>query len=593
MNSNSANRQYESQQNSGRNQQQQQKASTQSSSGVNAQQAHHSEQASHIPSQQQRSGQTPAQAQCGKTQPSQQQSQQRGQQGQQKGRSLPSEQLNDIPTGTSFATPTTTTRSSTTAITLTTTTAVTVSPVALTYTPRPTVAPYRPSSKPSLLTDKEFAELWDPQLDKLRLGVLLPLNTSEKELDALVIRKGLSAIKLAVKHMNDRNIIPAPLKRIKNVESRIQVLIASGNTQLDVLNAARNAGLMSEEYAWVTSNEISSAYRNRTDRRDFDGLVMVDNGWNLSGYGPYDDFLREWAHLNTTEYPGAGQSTLENNEALAYSCAMMIAEAYAEVLRRSGMPGGQPNQTMVQAIIKGDMTGEIVMTNFYKNRSFKSPAGPITLNAKGDRVEGYYVVASLQDGYPHNFGLIMTGNYSTYTRPMFKNGSTIPPHDAPLWAVQNPTWHNTGGVILGTASIIVILTTASICIAQVFLLPLGVTLLVGALTVKNYRIYRIFNSVGFSNDVFQTRLLMRYVLMIVALCIIPPIIQVIMDKPRPMTINIRQYQWIQCQSNNRTSWFIGSAILPFVLVLFGVYLAFRTRNVVFLWNEARQIALVH
>ncbi|KAF9156133.1 hypothetical protein DFQ26_009458 [Actinomortierella ambigua] len=553
------------------------------------------------------------------------------------------------------------------------------------------VEPHRPSIRPSLLTEQEYKDLWDPQPDKFRLGVLLPFNTPKTDLDAKLIRNGFSAIKLAVKHINEQKIIPGvnvsilvcdsqqsalysidggaaisaagrlitnkvgavigdihseltryealmtssiqipqcsyasastrlsdttvypyffrtiptaivlldamlnvvehlkwrritilydvtvmgweagepydvnfteALQRTKEVASRIQFLVSAGKVQSDLLYAARNAGLMTAEYAWVLSNEISDMFRDEVDRRDFDGLIMVDNGWNLRGYPPYENFLKEWIHLNTTEYPGAGDATLENNEGLAYSCAMMIAYAYGDVVRRYNMHDGQYNRSVAEAVIRGDMSGEVVMTDFYMNRAYQSPAGPITLDDKGDRVEGYYIASTLQDGYPHHFGLILANNYSSYTPPVFKDGSLTPPRDAPLWSK----------IRRGTT------VAAS---------PLELSL-----TVKNYRIYRIFNSVGFSNEVFQTRLLMRYVFMILALCVIPAILQAIMDKPMPTTINIRQYQWVQCQSEWRVTWFIGGAILPVVLVLFGVYLAFRTRNVVFLWNEARQISLV-
>ncbi|KAG0241185.1 hypothetical protein BGW41_006178 [Actinomortierella wolfii] len=359
------------------------------------------------------------------------------------------------------------------------------------------------------------------------------------------------------------------LDKVKSVDSRIQILMASGNLQKDVLYAARDVGMMAAEYAWITINDISDVFQNATARRDFDGTIMVDNAWDLSGYAPYDDFRDEWMRLNTTEYPGAGDPILHNNEAMAYSCAMMIAHGYGQYMRKKGMlPGGQINEAVRSAIIQGDLTKEIHMNDYFSKTTYMSPSGPITLDVNGDRENGNYVALSLQDGYASTFGVIATSNSSKYTKPFFKDGSTIPPRDAPPWAIQNPTWNNTGGIIFGIISILLIamvLVTMCVvirfrhhivikassptfcicellgilfvaiwcllyvgipneasCIAQMFLVPVGATLLVGSLTVKNYRIYRIFNSVGFSNEAIQTRLLMRYVFVSVALCLAHP-----------------------------------------------------------------------
>lgn len=50
----------------------------------------------------------------------------------------------------------------------------------------------RPITKPSLITDFEFETMWDPQMNTLRLGVLLPFNAKKTERVASLVRKGLS-----------------------------------------------------------------------------------------------------------------------------------------------------------------------------------------------------------------------------------------------------------------------------------------------------------------------------------------------------------------------------------------------------------------
>jgi len=59
--------------------------------------------------------------------------------------------------------------------------------------------------------------------------------------------------------------------------------------------------LFSPDYAWVTVNDISSRLRQESDVKDFDGLIMVDNGWEMNGYEPYETFLEQWLTLNPDE----------------------------------------------------------------------------------------------------------------------------------------------------------------------------------------------------------------------------------------------------------------------------------------------------
>jgi len=115
-----------------------------------------------------------------------------------------------------------------------------------------------------------------------------------------------------------------------------------------------------------------------------------------------------------------------------------------------------------------------------------------------------------------------------------------------------------------------------------------------ALVVKNYRIYRIFNSVTVANQSLQTRHLLVYVIATVLISLVPVIIQEIINPSMPDLVYIQSIQWVTCSPTNgsKIPWYLGSAVIPTLVVLFGVFLAFSTRNVVFLWNEARQIAWV-
>ncbi|KAG0326636.1 hypothetical protein BG000_001292 [Podila horticola] len=516
----------------------------------------------------------------------------------------------------------------------------------------------RPDVKPYLLTDFEYDTMWNPNYNTLRLGVLLPFSSKPSERQSLVVRKTMSAIRLAVDDANQQRLIPglnltivvrdsqdpsliasnggaaaisaagnllsvkvsgvigdvrsdmtryealmtssvqipqcsfasantilsdssmypyffrtipttivlldaildvvrlAGWKRISLIydietmgwagreyfaskanklgifilayqplttagipydasfgfvkdmihasQSRIQVVIATGLIQENLLGAMKDAGLFGPDYAWVTVNDISDQLRQKKGVKEYDGLIMVDNGWELNGYEPFDRFLSEWMTLNPQDYPGAADPELDNNEGMAYSCVMMLAQAYGRFVNNT-IPADEHSERrelLLQGLMDGEHTEEIMMQKYYGNTTYRGPSGPITLDHNGDRKEG-------------------------------------------------------------------------------------------SLTIKNYRIYRIFNSVTVANQSFPTRKLLWYLVVIVVLSAIPVVVEIFVDPPMPKVINIRAYQWLHCRGVRAAIWWqIAAAFIPALLLLFGVFLAFKTRNVVFLWNEAREISLV-
>ncbi|KAF9100596.1 hypothetical protein BGX27_000323 [Mortierella sp. AM989] len=392
-------------------------------------------------------------------------------------------------------------------------------------------------------------------------------------------------------------------KEIVSSRSRIQVLIATGQTQYQFLREMKASGFMNQDFAWVTMNEISSLLKQEPDFSGYDGIIMVDNGWSLPGYKPYEDFLHKWSNLDPKDYPGAGISTLENNEGMTYSCVMMMANAYGNFVRRN-IPNPEdraPANPLIRSLLEGDYTDSIDVTGAYQEVPYEGPNGPILLDSNGDRHGGM---------------------------PPFKDGGSRLPDDAPPSAVENPRWYTATGAIYGAFTVIgICLTLVSavlviyfrnhiiikassptfciselagillifvwciihvgipdkgICCLQSFALPVGVTLLTG-----------IFNSVSMTNKAFQTRVLIHYLALAVFLSLIPIIVEMIVEIPDATKINIRSYQWVRCKGfDTQTRWLICLSIVPAVLILFGVFLAFRTRNVVSLWNEAKQIAFV-
>ncbi|KAG0017246.1 hypothetical protein BGZ82_000811, partial [Podila clonocystis] len=383
--------------------------------------------------------------------------------------------------------------------------------------------------------------------------------------------------------------------RIHASQSRIQVLIATGSIQENCLAAMKNAGLFGPDYAWVTMNDIADQLRHQEGVKEFDGLIMVDNGWELNGYEPFEKFLSEWMTLNPRDYPGAADPELDNNEGMAYSCVMMLAQAYGRLVNDT-IPAeehSERRELLLEGLMDGEHTEEIRMENYFGNTTYRGPSGPITLDHNGDRKEGYYVALSMRDGRSIAFGLIFSGNFSSIRIPHFKDGYPRFPSDAPPWAIQNPQWNTTSGIIFTIMCLIGFMMTFAAAILVLYFRHHIVIKASRSLTIKNYRIYRIFNSVTVANQSFQTRKLLWYLAAIVLLATIPLIVEIFVDPPVPKVINIRSYQWVRCRGIHTAIWWqVAAAIFPTLLILFGVFLAFKTRNVVFLWNEARQISLV-
>ncbi|KAF9966095.1 hypothetical protein BGZ70_003294 [Mortierella alpina] len=393
---------------------------------------------------------------------------------------------------------------------------------------------------------------------------------------------------------------------IQSSASRVQILLANARLQRDVLREMRESGFMGPEYAWVTMNDLAEHYGLMEPQVEgYDGLIMLDNVWDLHGYPPFDSFVARWQQLNATEYPGGGDHEIENDEGMAYSCVMMLAHACGELVRHkiAHKPSLQTDQEVLREIMSGYHTSEIQVSKYYQTRTYEGPAGPITLDSNGNPTYGLFNAFSLQNGKSIPFAYIAGDNYTAIRDPPFKKSHPTLPKDAPPWTnniiikAASPTFclcELLGILLVFVWCIMMVgIPKTGICVTQSLFLPFGITLLAGSLTIKNYRIYRIFNSVNVANQAFQTRLLLRFVLLAVLLALIPIVIEIVLDVPYAATINIHADQWVRCRGEKHENWWVlASGIVPLLLILFGVFLAFKTRNVVYLWNEARQISLV-
>ncbi|KAF9207361.1 hypothetical protein BGZ49_000607 [Haplosporangium sp. Z 27] len=135
--------------------------------------------------------------------------------------------------------------------------------------------------------------------------------------------------------------------------------------------------------------------------------------------------------------------------------------------------------------------------------------------------------------------------------------------------------------------------TEGVCRSGLMVTVVGLTINLSALVVKNYRIYRIFNSVSIINHTVSNIYLLRVVAVPVIITTIPCLIHLFVDYPRPTLVRTNNDEyWVICNSDSsQVIWTVIILIVPALTILFGLYLAFMTRNVTRLWNEARSIAI--
>ncbi|KAG0270591.1 hypothetical protein BGZ95_001630 [Linnemannia exigua] len=488
----------------------------------------------------------------------------------------------------------------------------------------------RPAKKPSLLTDFEYETMWDPQPDTLRLGVLLPLNAIDHYLEASTIRKTLSAIRMAVDDINRLGIIPGGnvtlvLRDSQNpdlftpsggaaaisgagslISAKVSGVIGDIRSDLTQYEALMTSSVKISQCSFASINTILSDYTMypwffRTIPTTIVILdaalkTILELGWrritliydvDIIGLAeqpedPTFQFIKDTIDetqsriqllisvgrmqtriLREMSYPGAGDPVLNRNEALAYSCAMMIANVYADLIKQTIGEHATLNDPYLREVLDGDHTDDVHVATFYREKPYVGPSGKILLDEMGDRQNGAYQAFSLQDGTSVPFALIFGSNYTKLKPAPFKSNHKRLPLDTPPGATRT------------------------------FIIPIGITLLAGSLTFKNYMIYRIFNSITVTNRIFHTGRLLKFLVVAVILTAISPIVEVLFYPPIPNTINASHEQWIRCRDPNGRHWrFLAAAVVPIFLVVFGVFLAFKTRNVMFLWNEAREISLV-
>ncbi|KAF9566450.1 hypothetical protein EC968_003723 [Mortierella alpina] len=471
----------------------------------------------------------------------------------------------------------------------------------------------------------------------------VPGLLGEKMLSNLPSMKALDVVKIAIPLPDGEDrlteVALGPIRAIEQSDTRIHVLIAPRQVQIVLLQMIRSAGLFQKDHVWLTSIDLSDSLSLLTDPLDFNGLIMADALWDLAGDPTYDKFLSEWMNLNPNEYPSSGYSQLTWHETFAYTCLQVIAEGYKGLVENAMKVSDVTTRDHLLSDIRHGKRSQDLTIQYLGSRYYDTPVGNFTLSLEGDPANVRVSISTFQNKKSVANGRYIDGSLVMFKPIKFKDGTTNVPLDAPAWDDLYPDNDNpfelvmivlSTGLMLAiifTAVIVVLnreniiiksasplfcvlelvglaitlswvyyrtdVPTAGVCKMGMMVVVVGLTINLSALVVKNYRIYRIFNSVTVINHAVSNNYLLRVVAIPIVITLIPCIVQILVRNLEPKLVRTENHEfWVTCSSRGGEGlWIAVIGATPILLNVFGIYLAFKTRNVTRLWNEARSIAI--
>ncbi|KAF9083653.1 hypothetical protein BGX23_011243, partial [Mortierella sp. AD031] len=470
----------------------------------------------------------------------------------------------------------------------------------------------------------------------------IPGILAEKAFTSLCALSGVDVTRFAIPLQQGGDIVTTArsvIRSLKASDTRIHVLAVPRSVQIPLLEALRDHGLFTENHVWMTSIDLTDSLSRLPNSQDFNGLIMADALWYMPGLPEYDRFVTNWQALDPKEFPGSGSPQLTWHETFAYTCVQVLAEGYKTLVQNAmTLTNETARNRLLYDIRRGKRSQDLTM-KFLSANVYNTPVGKFTVNKADEAITIPISIATFQNSSTLSHGKVANDKFYMFNDIIFNSGTTTPPSDVPKWEGLSPSVRSPFGmtlVILTSLLMLAILITATIvivfrdniviksasplfCILELFglaitlswiyfrvdlpspttcrmgltLVVVGLTINLSALVVKNYRIYRIFNSVRVINHAVSNRYLLRVVAIPVFITIIPCLIRCFYHYLVPTLIrtNDNEY-WVTCTAPHASRvWDIIVGAMPIIINIFGIYLAFKTRNVTRLWNEARSIAI--
>ncbi|KAF9393247.1 hypothetical protein CPC16_002475 [Podila verticillata] len=341
--------------------------------------------------------------------------------------------------------------------------------------------------------------------------------------------------------------------------------------------------------------------------------------------------------LSMARYPDSGGTRLTWHQTFAYTCVQVIAEGYRGLVEQANaLTNPIERDHILWEVVRGKRSPDLTL-QYLGNRSYDTPVGQFQLSEEGNPMHLGVSILTFQNTTSVENGKVNMHIIDIFNPILFNDGTTKVPGYAPDRNEVNPNYSSPFGIamiVLTTVLLFVIICTIFIvlwnreniiiksasplfCVLELFgtsmtlswiylqvdaptdgvcrtglmLISVGLTINLSALVVKNYRIYRIFNSASVINHAVSNKYLVRVVTFPVIITLIPSILHAFVHYLEPTLIRTSNGQvWVLCSSDYpQYLWSIFIALTPVLLNVFGIYLAFMTRNVTRLWNEARAI----
>ncbi|KAF8979831.1 hypothetical protein BGZ46_004985 [Entomortierella lignicola] len=471
----------------------------------------------------------------------------------------------------------------------------------------------------------------------------LSMSKGEKLFAGLCAQNNLDTLKVIIPLPEDGTSISraarGAIKTLKQSDTRIHVLIASRADQVELLDLIRGYGLFDKSHVWLTAIDLSDSISQLHNPTDFNGLIMTDALWNMPGVPAFDKFVNNWMVLDSKSYPHPVTNQLTWHQTFAYTCLQVIAEGYRGLVQEAYKITNTTLRNQILSEIQEGKRSQYLTLDSLASRSYDTPIGNFSINKNGEPISARISIMSFQNNTSVINGHIIDSEVSIFSPIIFKDGDTDIPHDSPSWNDVNPIRGSGFGlamtILSGVLTLMIAITvivvllnrdniivksasplfcilelcglamtlswiffrggvpTEGVCRSGLMVTVVGLTINLSALVVKNYRIYRIFNSVSIINHTVSNRYLLRVVAVPVIITTIPCLIHLFVDYPRPTLVRTNDDEyWVICSSDSsQVIWTVIILIVPALTILFGLYLAFMTRNVTRLWNEARSIAI--
>ncbi|KAG1066167.1 hypothetical protein G6F41_008677 [Rhizopus arrhizus] len=453
------------------------------------------------------------------------------------------------------------------------------------------------------------------------------------------------------------DIAEEALQALSDSGSRIIIMAFSRvYEQLVMLRKANELGYISKGWVWMVSNDDPIAeYYNRDNMTSFDGVMFINNLWNLTGVPAYDELYQKWqaqpVPANFSNPTSWNSTSLSYNVPQAYSCLELFALGIDKALDQ--YPGGR-SQGLVD-LANHSFNSTTMLPPFY-NMNFTGPAwtintcGKMEFSKSGDLQDGNFQIFYLLGGNAITYANVKSGFFEFIPGiDIIYPGNTMQkPIDIAEQIFLNPSYTSATGiaiiVICAVGIFFCILMTIlifsyrhlkpimisspvfcylellgtivcylsallslgkpnpPICIARAICLFTGFILVVGSIIAKNYRIYKIYQNVF---SIRTSRLKSSYLLRIVAafefIALVP---FVIWNAIYPVNIETYQtdygyYCWYcRYPTAQIANWGMSNAVIVLeiawviILIFFSALIAFKTRSVNSKWSEATQIAYI-